>query len=121
MSALDAALEAVLRRVVREELAAALAGRGTPEHATARENPLGSERAFLAAARKGAFPTFRAGRQVAARWSDVVAWMESRPIDRSAPEAPPESTSRPKSDEERLDEQLERAGVVLRPRSRARR
>lgn len=43
-----------------------------------RNNPLGSARAFLNAARRGDFPSFRAGRRVLARRSDVEAWILSR-------------------------------------------
>lgn len=44
----------------------------------ARNNPLGSVRAFLNAARRGDFPSFRAGRRVLARRSDVEAWILTR-------------------------------------------
>lgn len=48
----------------------------TALYATADHNPLGSPRAFLNAHRRGAFPTFRRGRTIAARWTDVEAWMQ---------------------------------------------
>lgn len=44
-------------------------------YATAEHNPLGTARGFLNAHRRGAFPTFKQGRTIAARWSDVEAWM----------------------------------------------
>jgi hypothetical protein len=62
----------------------------SPRHATAKHNPLGSERGFKAAARAGGFLTFKLGRQVAARWEDVEAYAESRPCPVRAPSAPVE-------------------------------
>lgn len=41
-------------------------------------NPYGSERAFLDAARRGDFETFRRARRVTALWVDVVAAIEGR-------------------------------------------
>jgi hypothetical protein len=43
----------------------------------ARTSPLG-RRAFLRLAREGAFPTFRAGKKLLARRSDVHAWIEAQ-------------------------------------------
>ncbi|KYF56715.1 hypothetical protein BE04_33570 [Sorangium cellulosum] len=52
----------------------------TPHYATAKSNPLGSARAFLNAHRRGHFHTFKRGREVAALWTDVETWIESRKI-----------------------------------------
>jgi len=71
----------VLIDVLAERLAEKMAARmvaSTPRYATARENPMGSSRAFLDAARRGDFPTFRRGRCVAALWADVEGYVESR-------------------------------------------
>lgn len=118
---MEAALEALLRRVVREELANVLASMGiraTPEHATAKSNPLGSERAFLDAARKGTFPTFKLGREIAARWADVQAYAERRTITRSTLAEAPPIESAPTDPDEARRATLDRAGVVLRPARR---
>ncbi|WP_437606287.1 hypothetical protein WMF20_35540 [Sorangium sp. So ce834] len=61
-----------------------------PRYATARENPLGSARAFREAAAAGAFKTFRRGKQAAALWEDVEAWMVSQP--------PPAPRTKPQAD-----------------------
>lgn len=53
-----------------------------PEFADAKRNPLGSERAFLDAGRRGDFATYRRGREVVARWSDVLAYIERRKVPR---------------------------------------
>jgi hypothetical protein len=76
-------------------------------YADARNNPLGSERAFLDAARRGAFESFKRGRTVAARWEDVEKYVESckRPA-RRAVECAETDTDR---------EELAKAGVRLRP------
>ena len=50
----------------------------TPRYATGRDNPIGSARAFLDAARRGDFPTFRRGRCVAALWADVERYVEGQ-------------------------------------------
>jgi hypothetical protein len=69
-----------LAKLVAAELAPLLR---PPEFANAKNNPLRNERAFLDAGRRGDFPTFRAAdRQIVARWSDVLAYIESRPIPR---------------------------------------
>jgi hypothetical protein len=70
-------VERVARRVV--ELLRAESPVVTPRYADAESNPLGSARAFADAARRGDFPTFRRSRRVTAKWSDVEAWIESRP------------------------------------------
>ena len=54
------------------------AGLGSPRYATAKENPLRSPKAFRAAYRGGAFPTFLQGREKAAMWIDVETWMRTR-------------------------------------------
>ena len=77
----DDLVERVARRVV--ELLRADAPAVTPRYADARDNPLGSPRAFADAARRGDFPTFRRSRRVTALWCDVAAWIESRPAKRS--------------------------------------
>lgn len=73
---LGALIEALAERVA-EKMAARLPA-STPRYATAKENPIGSARAFLDAARRGDFPTFRRGRSVAALWSDVERYVENR-------------------------------------------
>lgn len=50
-----------------------------PEWADKFTNPYGSERAFLDAARRGEFKTFRRCRRVTARWADVAAAIERKP------------------------------------------
>lgn len=50
----------------------------TPRYATAKNNPLGSPRAFLNAHRDGKFPTYKRGKEISADWSVVEAWMRSR-------------------------------------------
>ena len=67
----------------------------TALYATADHNPLGSPRAFLNAHRRNAFPTFKRGRTIAARWTDVEAWMQD----------PARRVKQPAND---LDEQYER-------------
>jgi hypothetical protein len=71
-------------KIVADKLAGAAGP--TPRYATAKVNPTGSRRAFLDAARENAFPTFQRGKQTAAMWSDVEAWMRARPpITRARP------------------------------------
>lgn len=60
-----------------QDIAAQLAA-SAPRYADAGNNPLGTRRAFLAAGRRGDFPTFRRGREVVALWADVEAFIESR-------------------------------------------
>jgi hypothetical protein len=56
----------------------------------AHTSPLG-RRAFLRLAREGAFPTFRAGKKLLARRSDVHVWIEAQAGARArAPVAPGE-------------------------------
>ncbi|WP_434042272.1 MULTISPECIES: hypothetical protein [Sorangium] len=61
-----------------------------PRYATPKENPLGSARAFREAAAAGAFKTFRRGKQTAALWADVEAWMVAQPP--PAPRAKPQAS-----------------------------
>jgi hypothetical protein len=89
--------------------AEALAGRDpSTRWATAKENPLGSTRSVLDAARRGAFPTYKRGREVVARWADVESFIMSRPCERAARPAKADAL-----DAERAE--LEAAGVRLRP------
>lgn len=74
---LHAFVEAVARDAAREAVKEALANRDAPEYATARHNPLGSKRSFLNAARANKFRSFKRGRETAARWEDVAAYIES--------------------------------------------
>ena len=76
------------------------------DFADAKNNPLGSARAFLDAARRRDFPSFKRGRNVVALWADVEAYVLSRK--RPAREPTPASTE---DDDTRL---LEGAGVHLR-------
>ena len=75
---------------------------------SAKNNPLGSQRAFLDAARRGDFPSYKAGRRVLARCEDVDRWIESRPRKHSEPPA----------DEVSDRALLEGAGVRLRGKGR---
>jgi hypothetical protein len=84
----DVLIEIIVRKAA--ELAAEIIvarlrhepGLGAPLYATAQHNPLGSKRAFLNAARAKKFTTFKRGRNVAAMWSDVDAWMRQCPEQR---------------------------------------
>lgn len=67
---------------------------------TTHDNPLGSGRAFRDAARRGDFPSFKIGREIAAKKSDVRAWLESRTRLPSLRKARPA----PSSNVEMLDE-----------------
>lgn len=80
-----------------------------PRYATARENPLGSRRAFLDAHRAGAFPTFRRGREIAADWSAVEAWMREA---RATPE-PTKNNAGPS-----IEQMLEASAAPRRRRGR---
>ena len=76
----------VLLDALAERIVARLLGSSPspshPEHADARANPLGSARAFLDAGRRGDFPTFKRGRDIVARWVDVLAYIERRAVAR---------------------------------------
>jgi len=80
--------------------------------ATAKDNPLRSSRAFLDAARRGDFPTGKRGREIAARWTDVEAWIEGRKDSRAAKKRGPPRSDPPQED---VLATLERAGY-LRPK-----
>jgi hypothetical protein len=87
-----------LAEVLAPKIAAMLAARGAGEpstrYATAKDNPLGTARAFADAARRGDFPTFKRGRCVAARWADVEAYIEGRPCARKPRQRPPAPPAR---------------------------
>ena len=73
-------LEMILDHVA-ERIAAKLAerpGACAPRYADANNNPLGSARAFLDAARRRDFPSFKRARNVVALWADVERYIESR-------------------------------------------
>lgn len=69
----------LLASAVADELQRRGIVRTADRWADAKENPLGSARAFLDAGRRGDFPTFRRGRETVARWEDVEAYIASRP------------------------------------------
>lgn len=77
---LDALADALADKLVARvaEKLAALQAPPAAQMATARHNPLGSSRAFLDAARAGRFESWRRGREVVARWSDVEAYNLAR-------------------------------------------
>lgn len=86
---LDALVDLLAERVA-EKLADRLAPPSAPpDLASARNNPLGSGRAFLDAARAGRFESWRRGREVVARWSDVAAYDRARLRPRPAPSPAP--------------------------------
>ncbi len=69
----DAEIEQIAKAVAAK-LAAPPAAH--PEWADKLRNPYGSERAFLDAARRGDFKTFRRATRITARWVDVAAAIE---------------------------------------------
>jgi hypothetical protein len=74
-----------LARLVAEELRAAGAG-GAGEFYSPEDNPLGSRRAFLEAARRGDFPSFKPDRRrTLARREDVDRWIASTQRPQPAP------------------------------------
>jgi hypothetical protein len=89
---LDALLDDLADRLA--ERLAVRAGASSPRYADAKHNPLGSARAFLDAARRRDFATFRRGREVVARWADVEAWIESRKRPVQLPPAVPANDDR---------------------------
>jgi len=89
---LDALLDDLADRLA--ERLAARAGASSPSYASAKHNPIGSARAFLDAARRGDFATFRRGREVVARWADVEAWLEGRKRPNRVPPAVPANDDR---------------------------
>lgn len=84
-----------------------LRGTQVERYATARENPLGSASDFRKAAAAAAFPTFRRGKGTAAKWSDVEAYMTSRPA---------RQRKSPPSAERSLDDMLAEAAAPRRSR-----
>ena len=92
---------------VRVDVAAQSAGPGAL-YATAEHNPLGSPRAFLNAHRSGAFPTFKRGRTIAARWADVEAWMQD----------PARRTKRPANDLATFDDEAALLAAFASPKRR---
>lgn len=74
-AALPLLSEAELERLA-ELVADRLAAKAPPKYADKDRNPYGSERAFLDAARRGEFPTFRVVRRVTAMWAEVEAALE---------------------------------------------
>jgi hypothetical protein len=103
VASLDELLDDLAERIANRIAARGGASTPAPKYADARNNPLGSARAFLDAGRRGDFPTFKRARSVVALWSDVEAYIERR---RRAPRAP----------DQELDDisELEAAGVRLR-------
>lgn len=89
----------VLLDALADRLAERLVARAAipqhPEHAGAKHNPLGTARAFLDAGRRGDFPTFKRGREVVARWVDVLAYIERRTLERKPRSAPKSASERP--------------------------
>ncbi|NUQ76819.1 MAG: hypothetical protein HUU21_25065 [Polyangiaceae bacterium] len=108
---LDALLDELADRVA--ERITQRIGKGIPtasgsEYYSANNNPLGSQRAFLDAARRKDFPSFKPGRTVLARREDVDRWIESHPRTRHEPS----------SDNPTDRDLLERAGVRLKGKGR---
>jgi hypothetical protein len=91
------------------EKVAQRAGNASPKYATAKQNPLGNERSFLDAARRGDFPSFKRSREVAALWSDVEQWIEQR-------KRPVRQKKRPATAADDNRALLEAAGIRLRPK-----
>jgi hypothetical protein len=78
----DSLLDHPVVAALLERLADLVAARVQPgeegRYYTAVNNPLGSVRAFRDAASRGDFPSFKLGREIAAKRSDVHAWIEGR-------------------------------------------
>lgn len=70
-------LDAVADRVA-DRLASRIAPDPATRWASAKDNPIGSARAFLDAGRRGDFETCKRGREVVARWADCEAYIASR-------------------------------------------
>ena len=92
-----------LAELIAERLASHRGEDDPPKYYDAKHNPLSSRRAFLAAARRGEFPSFLVGKQRLALRADVDAWVlaQRRP--------PPIEKPRALTDRELLA----RAGVRL--------
>ena len=65
-----------LKAVITEAVAHALGARMDPKWADKFSNPYGSARAFLDAARRNEFKTFRRNRRITAEWSEVARAIE---------------------------------------------
>lgn len=78
---LDSLLDLLADRIA-ERVAARIAPDPSTRWARARDNPLGSARAFLDAGRRGDFETFKRGREVVARWGDVEGYISARKCER---------------------------------------
>ena len=77
-----------------------VSGETSDGYYTTKSNPLGSARAFRDAAHDGRFPSFKLGRLIAAKKTDVHAWIESRTV-----RLPVAARARPKTaDDALLDE-----------------
>ena len=87
---LNELVERFFERLAQRITHSTLTARGS-EYYSASENPLGSRRAFLDAAHRGDFPSYKAGRRVLAKRADVHHWIESRPRKHSEP--PPDDVS----------------------------
>lgn len=87
-------LDAVADRVA-ERLAARIAPDPATRWASARDNPIGSPRAFLDAGRRGDFETCKRGREIVARWSDCEAYIVGRKCLRKARTRPATTNTAP--------------------------
>lgn len=117
---LDTLLDQIADRIA-ERVIARIARDPAEHHATAKNNPIGTPRAFLDAGRRGDFPTFKKGREVAARWCDVTAYIERRTCERkprtcNAPATPANANATPLDPRARRLAQL--AGVGALPHDR---
>lgn len=65
-----------LNTAIEEAVTRALGTRTDPKWADKSCNPYGSARAFLDAARRNEFKTFRRKRRITAEWSEVAAAIE---------------------------------------------
>lgn len=84
------ALAARLAPLVAEQLGPLLGQSSVPRYADKDDNPYGRQRAFLDAARRKDFATFRLCRRVTALWADVERAIEtSGKRTPAAVEAPP--------------------------------
>lgn len=108
LDAVDAVADRFADRIV-----ARMAPASTDRFASAKDNPLGSARAFLDAGRRGDFPTFKRGREVVARWADVLAYIEGRQCKRKPRTAAPKPAE-PLTPEARRLAQLRAVGVLPR-------
>jgi hypothetical protein len=111
LDAVDAVADRFADRIV-----ARIAPASADRFAGAKDNPLGSARAFLDAGRRGDFPTFKRGREVVARWADVLAYIEGRQCRRKARPAAPANTNtaptEPLTPEARRRAQLRAVGAL---------